>query len=246
MATSTSKPLTWEHFDAPPIWGHGCNGDTIYKPDYSHELDTKQVSARTAPVESAAAMVATAAANAEPPVEQELESKGLEIRLKPIGTKPSEPLAAVAPPETVYEGPESTTVFDESKFATKKPDISVARNAVTSKIRRQAMWFLITAALLGFEYFGYKGSNEMISGTAGVTALVYLVLAGFAYKMNRMAFLIAIAFYGFSTLTLLGYALTSDLGILFVAKPLVVRCMLIYKHYRNYGMLSDLQELEQL
>ncbi len=36
--TSFAKPLTWEHLDAPPVWGHGANGDTIYKPDFSHEV----------------------------------------------------------------------------------------------------------------------------------------------------------------------------------------------------------------
>jgi tetratricopeptide (TPR) repeat protein len=31
------KPLSWGEFDAPPVWGHGANGDTIHKPDFSHE-----------------------------------------------------------------------------------------------------------------------------------------------------------------------------------------------------------------
>ena len=241
MAT-ISKPLTWEDFDAPPIWGHGCNGDTIHKPDYSHEL-TGVASAKATTVTKTSSAVSEKSAG---PVEHEMQSSGIEIRVKPLAAKSVEAEAIVAPVETVYSGPEPGTVFDESNFRTKKPDISVARNAVTSKVRRQAMWFLITAALLGFEFFSYKGDNQMISVTSGVTALVYLVLAGFAYKMNRLAFLIAIVFYGFSTFMMLGYALTSDLGILFVAKPLVSRCMLIYKHYRNYGMLSDLQELEEM
>lgn len=241
MAT-TSKPLTWGDFDAPPIWGHGCNGDTIHKPDYSHELSGAAASTTITATKMAAPVAESSAAS----VEQEVQSSGIEIRLKPIAPKAVAAESAESTAETVYNGPEPGTVFDQSNFKAKKPDISVARNAVTSKIRRQAMWFLITAALLGFEFFSYKGDNQMISVTSGVTALIYLALAGFAYKMNRLAFLIAIVFYGFSTLMMLGYALTSDLGILFVAKPLVSRCMLIYKHYRNYGMLSDLQELEAL
>jgi membrane associated rhomboid family serine protease len=33
-----AKPLSWGDLDAPPVWGHGANGDTIHKPDFSLEL----------------------------------------------------------------------------------------------------------------------------------------------------------------------------------------------------------------
>jgi len=35
------KPLSWGDFDAPPVWGHGTHGDSIHKPDFSHELSSK-------------------------------------------------------------------------------------------------------------------------------------------------------------------------------------------------------------
>jgi membrane associated rhomboid family serine protease len=37
-AVAIVKPLSWGELDAPPVWGHGANGDTVYKPDFSHEL----------------------------------------------------------------------------------------------------------------------------------------------------------------------------------------------------------------
>jgi hypothetical protein len=37
-AADSSKPLSWGEFDAPPVWGHGAHGDTIHKPDFSHEM----------------------------------------------------------------------------------------------------------------------------------------------------------------------------------------------------------------
>jgi tetratricopeptide (TPR) repeat protein len=37
-AIAVTKPLSWGELEAPPVWGHGANGDTIHKPDFSHEL----------------------------------------------------------------------------------------------------------------------------------------------------------------------------------------------------------------
>jgi membrane associated rhomboid family serine protease len=37
-SAASTKPLSWGDFDAPPVWGHGAHGDTIHKPDFSHEM----------------------------------------------------------------------------------------------------------------------------------------------------------------------------------------------------------------
>ena len=42
-ASTTKKPLTWGELDAPPVWGHGAKGDTIHKPDFSHEMSMDPV-----------------------------------------------------------------------------------------------------------------------------------------------------------------------------------------------------------
>ncbi len=42
---------------------------------------------------------------------------------------------------------------------------------------------------------------------------------------------------------MLAAALMTDIPLLFFIKPLIVRVGILYKHYRNYGLLTDLHLL---
>jgi hypothetical protein len=155
--------------------------------------------------------------------------------------------AAVGVKETVYSGPaQKETVFDANKHVSKKVDTSLSRAAMAKSTRSSAIRFLIVALLSGLEYMSYKGENAGVSTTSLLTCIIFVILAFFAYKMSRGAFLAAILIYGGSTLLMLAAALTTAEGFMYVLKPLIARCILIYNLHQKYCQLTDLYELENV
>jgi len=153
--------------------------------------------------------------------------------------------SSVGVTETVYSGPpQKETVFDANKHVSKKIDTTVSRAAMTKSARSSGIRFFIVAALSGWEYFSYRGENEAVSTTSLVTCIIFFILAIYAFKMSRGAFLAAIVIYGISTLLMVGAALTSAEGFMLVLKPLIARCILIYNLHQKYCQLTDLYELE--
>jgi hypothetical protein len=153
--------------------------------------------------------------------------------------------SSVGVKETVYSGPtRKETVFDASKHVSKKIDTTFSRAAMAKSTRSSAIRFLIVAALSGWEYFSYRGENEGVSTTSLFTCIIFFILAIYAYKMSRGAFLAAIVVYGISTLLMVGAALTSAEGFMLVLKPLIARCILIYNLQQKYCQLTDLYDLE--
>lgn len=146
--------------------------------------------------------------------------------------------------ETVYSGLGTQTVFDESTFTAKRIDSSLARKAVTSTIRWSSLRFFLVAALSLIEFLLYRDESDEIAFISGATFLVFLAVGVYAYKLSRVAFLVALGIYGLSTTCLAIYAMTTEFGIFLVIKPMIARCILLYSLYRNYGLLTDLHLLE--
>ena len=147
--------------------------------------------------------------------------------------------------ETVYSGPaRKETVFNEKTHVTRKVDTTISHAAMAKSSRSSAIRFFIVAALSGLEYFSYRSENTGVSTSSLFTCVIFLVLAIYAYKMSRGAFLAAIVVYGISTLFMVGAALTSAEGFMLVLKPLIARCILIYNLHQKYCQLTDLYELE--
>ena len=153
--------------------------------------------------------------------------------------------SSVGVKETVYSGPaQKETVFDANKHVSRKIDTTVSHAAMAKSTRSSAIRFFIVAALSGWEYFLYRGENQGVSTTSLFTCIIFFILAIYAYKMSRGAFLAAIVIYGISTLLMVGAALTSAEGFMLVLKPLIARCILIYNLHQKYCQLTDLYELE--
>jgi len=153
--------------------------------------------------------------------------------------------SSVGVKETVYSGPaQKETVFDANRHVSKKLDTSLSRAAMAKSTRSSALRFFIVSALSGSEYFSYRAENQGVSTTSLFTCIIFLILAFYAYKMSRGAFLAAIVVYGISTLLMVGAALTSAEGFMLVLKPLIARCILIYNLHQKYCQLTDLYELE--
>ncbi len=156
--------------------------------------------------------------------------------------------------ETVYAGPSTGgtvyngtdpggTVFDESKFVLKKVDTTVSRDAMTKKMRRLALGYGLVAAASIYEFYAYSGT---LAASALLVAAIFGTLAFFAYKVRRGVLLAAMAIYGLHGLILVGYALSSGFGIFLVARPLILRGMLLYNLWNTYGQMSALLELEAM
>lgn len=153
--------------------------------------------------------------------------------------------SSVGVKETVYAGPpQKETVFDANKHVSRKIDTTVSRAAMAKSARSSAIRFFIVAALSGWEYFSYRGENQGVSTTSLVTCIIFFILAIYAYKMSRGAFLAAVVIYGISTVLMVGAALTSAEGFMLVLKPLIARCILIYNLHQKYCQLTDLYDLE--
>jgi len=110
--------------------------------------------------------------------------------------------------------------------------------------RSSAIRFLIVALLSGLEYMSYKGENAGVSTTSLFTCIIFVILAVYAYRMSRGAFLAAIVIYAISTVLMVAAGLNSAEGFMYVLKPLIARCILIYNLHQKYCQLTDLFELE--
>jgi len=161
------------------------------------------------------------------------------------GQEPAYSGAAVGVKETVYSGPaQKETVFDSNKHVSRKVDTTVSRAAMAKSARASAIRFLLVALSSGMEYMSYKGENAGVSVNSLFTCIIFVFLAFFAYKMSRGAFLAAILFYGATTVMMVAAALTTAEGFMYVLKPLIFRCLLIYSLHQKYCQLTDLYELE--
>ena len=133
------------------------------------------------------------------------------------------------------------TVFDESKFVAKRADASVAVAATTKRVQGASFRFFFVAGLAMFELFilSSKGVDRNLLIAQGVTAAFFGLLGIFAYRLNKTAFLVGMAIYGFDTLYL---AYTGwQTSLVFVAYAIFVRCTIIYRLYLAYGMICDLE-----
>ena len=165
--------------------------------------------------------------------------------------------------ETVYEGPavpmpwerptqtaattkagSDGTVYDGSNFKPKKQDTSAAREATTKTIRWQSLRFFIVGGISLAEFFIYRESSPVMAFGALATALVFLGIGFFAFRMSRAAFLAGMLVYGLDTLQMVFLLLTTDAAMIFYLRPLVVHCIILYRLYRAYGLLTDLHQLE--
>ena len=142
---------------------------------------------------------------------------------------------------TVYEGPPPTeTVFDESKFVPKRPDRSVAIAATKEKVQRMSVLFFVVAGLSLLEYFAYQGHDSAIAINSIAVFVIFLIIGIFAMRMSRAAFLVAMALYGLDTAVLLWWLFGAGGTLLFVAWPLLIHGIILYRLYITYGMLADL------
>lgn len=157
------------------------------------------------------------------------------------------------PVETVYSGPTPAaaknavagTVYDPAKHKPNQADYSVTRKAVTKKIQYASVRFFVVAAISLAEYFIYRGADQDLTAYSALfTATVFMVIGLFAIRLSRGAFLAGLLLYGLDTLGLVYTGLTSDLGIFFVAKPLIVHGIILYRLYASYQLIGDLHDLE--
>lgn len=166
--------------------------------------------------------------------------------------------------ETVYEGPaipmpwerqtptatttpaatSDGTVYDGSNSTLKKPDTSIAREATTKTIRWQSLRFFIVGGISLVEVFIFRDSSPALAFGALITAVVFLAIGVFAFRMSRTAFLAGMLVYGLDTLQMVYLLLTTDGAMIFYLRPLVVHGIILYRLYRAYGLLTDLHQLE--
>ncbi len=145
---------------------------------------------------------------------------------------------------TVYNGPEpGGTVFDETKFVAKKVDTTVSRGAMTKKMRRLAIGYGLVAVASLYEFYAYSGT---MAASSLIVAVIFATMAIFAFKVRRGALLAAMVIYGLHGLILVAYALTEDFGVFLVARPLVIRGILLYNLWNLYGQMGDLLDLEAM
>jgi len=142
---------------------------------------------------------------------------------------------------TVYEdAPATETVFDESKFVPKRPNRSVAIAATKDKVQKMSVLFFVVAGLSLIEYFTYHGHDSAIAVNSIAVFVIFLIIGIFAMRMSRAAFLVAMALYALDTAALLWWLFGSGGTLLFVAWPLLVHGIILYRLYLTYGMLADL------
>jgi len=151
------------------------------------------------------------------------------------------PASGSAAVGTVYEEAPSETVFDESKFVAKRPDRSVAIAATKEKVQRMSVLFFVVAGFSLIEYFTYQGHDGAIAVNSIAVFVIFLIIGIFAMRMSRAAFLVALALYALDTAALLWWLFGSGGTLLFVAWPLLVHGIILYRLYLTYGMLTDLR-----
>ncbi|MBV9075674.1 MAG: hypothetical protein JOZ10_18785 [Acidobacteria bacterium] len=170
------------------------------------------------------------------------------------------------PVETMYEGPavpmpwerqnqsvaaapaparkSDGTVYDGNNFTPQKQDTSVARQATQKTVRWQSLRFFIVGAFSLAEFFIFRDSSPAMAYAGLATALVFLAIGVFAFRMSRTAFLAGMIVYGLDTLQMVFLLLTTDAAMIFYLRPLIVHCIILYRLYRAYGLLTDLHQLE--
>ena len=149
--------------------------------------------------------------------------------------------AATAPAPASTSAAAQGTVFDETKFAPKHVDNSVAVAATTGRVQRASYRFFFIAGLALFEFFilSSKGVDQRVLVAQGVTAAFFLALGIFAYRLNKGAFLAGMGVYALNTLLLVYTGWQTS--FLFVGYAVFVRCTIIYRLYLAYGMICDLE-----
>src|SRR5712692_6216574 len=109
---------------------------------------------------------------------------------------------------TVYGGPTPQgTVFDESKFAAKKPDASVAIKATKTRVRWATLRFFLIAAISLAGFFVYWPEQPALAISSGIVCAIFLVIGVFAFRLHKSAFIAGMAFYALDTAVLLFYAI---------------------------------------
>lgn len=165
--------------------------------------------------------------------------------------------------ETVYEGPAvpmpwekqttelatpnsgtTGTVYDAQSFTPKKQDTSIAREATQKTIRWQSLRFFIVGGISLAEFFIFRESSPALAYGSLATAIVFLLIGIFAFRMSRTAFLAGMLVYGVDTLQMVYLMITADEPTIFYLRPLVVHGIILYRLYRAYGLLTDLHQLE--
>jgi hypothetical protein len=153
------------------------------------------------------------------------------------GTAP----AVAAERGTVYGGPEpGGTVFDETKFVPKQPNRSVAIAATKDRVQRMSVLFFVVAGLSLIEYITYRGHDSAIMVKSIATFVIFLTIGIFAMRLSRAAFVVAMALYGLDTAVMLWWLFGSGGMLLFIALPLLIRGIILYRLFLTYGMLADL------
>jgi len=165
----------------------------------------------------------------------------------------TKPLSSVydGPPVTMYSATSTVapnaakglggTVFDETKFAPKTANASVAVAATTKRVQGASFRFFFVAGLAMFEFFvlSSRGVDQSVLIAQGVTAAFFGLLGLFAYRLSKTAFLVGILVYGLDTLFLVYTGWQTS--FLFVGYAIFVRSTIIYRLYLAYGMICDLQ-----
>jgi hypothetical protein len=154
---------------------------------------------------------------------------------------PPAPAMAAMATETVYKGTvASETVFDENKFVPKQPNRAVAIAATKDRVQRMSILFFVVAGYSLFEYFTYRGNDSAVAINSLGVFVIFLIIGIFAMRLSRAAFLVAMALYAIDTALLLWWVFGAGGTLLFVAWPLLVHSIILYRLYLTYGMLADL------
>ncbi len=133
------------------------------------------------------------------------------------------------------------TVFDETKFGTKRPDAAKALLTTTKRAQRASFRFFFVAGLAMFEFFvlSSHGAAQMLLIAQGVTATLFGLLGLFACRLSKAALLLGMLVYALDTvfLTYTGY----QTSILIVGYAMVVRGTITYRLFCAYAMIGDMQ-----
>jgi hypothetical protein len=100
--------------------------------------------------------------------------------------------------------------------------------------------FFIVAGLSLLDYFSYHGNDAAIAVNSIGIFVIFLIIGIFAMRMSRAAFLVAMSLYALDTGILLWRVFGAGGTLLFVAWPLFIHGIILYRLYVTYGMLADL------
>jgi hypothetical protein len=110
---------------------------------------------------------------------------------------------------------------------------------------RMALLLLAAAVISLVEIIVYWPDQLVLSISAGIVFIIFLIIGSFARSLGRPAFLVGIWIYVLHTAVLLFLAIAINNGLVLLFKDIVVHAIVLYrlwvgyKHFENEHALAN-------